>query len=132
MLLAMVREAAETFVAQLERARRITRDWTDEEAGDALMDEAIGACLDHLAQSGCWGEANRLPSGELWRIAGHLPEVGVLQRRARLKPRGYAGDYQMLHWICTNYCCDDLVRQPSLGISHPLPRLPSAYGTALA
>jgi hypothetical protein len=30
----------------------------------------------------------------------------VLQHHARFKPRGYAGDYQMLDWINMNYCCD--------------------------
>lgn len=64
------------------------------------------ACLQRLAETCCWGEANRLPSMEFWRIAGPLLESGMLQRHARLKPRGYAGDYQMLHWIGTYHCCD--------------------------
>jgi hypothetical protein len=115
-LLPLAREAAATLVAELERARQATRDWANETLSDALVDAALSACLDRLAASGCWGEANRLPSNEFWRIAGPVLEVGVLQRHARLKPRGYAGDFQMLHWICTNYCCD-----------HPLGRVFDRY-----
>ena len=107
MLLARVRAAAEVLVVELDQARRASRAWADERSSDALVEAALSACLGRLAESGCWGEANRLPSGELWRIAGPLLETGVLQRHARFKPRGYAGDYEMLHWICTNYCCDD-------------------------
>jgi SAM-dependent methyltransferase len=47
-----------------------------------------------------------MPSHEFWRIAGPVLTVGVLQRHARLKPHGYAGDAQMLQWICTGYACD--------------------------
>jgi extracellular factor (EF) 3-hydroxypalmitic acid methyl ester biosynthesis protein len=105
-LLTITRAAAKELVAELEEARRLTREWADAKMTDALVDAALSGCLRQLAETGCWGEANRLLSTELWRIAGPLLETGMLQRYARLKPRGYAGDYQMLHWICTSYCCD--------------------------
>ena len=105
--LRIARTAGEELVAELQRARQITHQWTNEELTDMLVDAALSASLHRLAQTGLWGEANRLPSSEFWQIAGPLLEVGVLQRHARLKPHGYAGDYQMLHWIATDYCCAD-------------------------
>ena len=98
--------AGEQLFADLDRARQITGQWADKNLTEALVDAALSASLYHLAETGCWGEANRMPSQEFWRIAGPLLELGTLQRHARLKPRGYAGDYQMLHWIWTDYCCD--------------------------
>jgi len=105
-LLALVRRAAERLVADLAEAERLTGGWTDEPLTEALVDAALGACLSDLARTGCWGEANRLPSSELWRIAGPILEVGALQHQARFKPRGYAGDYLMLARICEHYACE--------------------------
>jgi hypothetical protein len=105
--LQMARTAAEELVAELERARQITRQWADEELTGLLVEAALSASLHRLAQTGLWGEANQIPSSAFWQIAGPCLEVGVLQRHARLKPHGYAGDYQMLHWIATDYCCPD-------------------------
>jgi extracellular factor (EF) 3-hydroxypalmitic acid methyl ester biosynthesis protein len=103
----VARMAAEQLVTDLAEARRITREWADARLTDELIDAALSGCLTRLAETGCWGEANRLPSSELWRIAGPILAKGVLQHRARAKPLGYAGDYQLLHWISTDYCCDD-------------------------
>jgi hypothetical protein len=47
-----------------------------------------------------------MPSGEFWRIAGPLLESGSLHTHARRKPRGYAGDHEMLAWICDLAYCD--------------------------
>jgi extracellular factor (EF) 3-hydroxypalmitic acid methyl ester biosynthesis protein len=105
-LMVTARIAAEQLVRDLERARQLTREWADEKLTDVLVDTAISTSLHQLARTGCWGEANRVASGEFWRIAGPLLAVGRLQRHARLKPRGYAGDYQMLDWICSGDCCD--------------------------
>src|SRR3989442_509429 len=55
------------------------------------------------------GPKNRLPSSELWNVAGHLLQRGWLQNQARTKPRGYAGDYEMLARIYENRLCDDLL-----------------------
>jgi extracellular factor (EF) 3-hydroxypalmitic acid methyl ester biosynthesis protein len=98
--------AGEQFVADLDHARRLTEAWKNEKLTDMLVEAALAGSLRQLSETGCWGEANRLPSSEFWRMAGPLLETGVLERHARLKPRGYAGDFQMLHWIETNYCCD--------------------------
>jgi len=102
----VVRQAASTLVADLERAWQLTRKWANASMTEALVDAAMSACLDTLSRTGCVGEANRLPSGELWQIAGSLLEVGRLQWQARFKPRGYAGDYQLLDWICGHQLCD--------------------------
>ena len=103
----IVRSAAEQLLADLERAERLTGYWKDERLADAAMNTALSACLNRLAGTGCWGEANRLPSSELWRIAGGLLERGTLQAHARNKPFGYAGDHEMLTRIWERSCCQD-------------------------
>ena len=105
-LFQIARAAGEQIVADLDRARQLTGQWADKELADVMVDAALSASLHRLAEAGCWGEANRTASNEFWRIAGPLLELGTLQRHARLKPRGYAGDYQMLHRIWTDTCCD--------------------------
>jgi hypothetical protein len=105
-VLSAVRAAAGQLLAALEQAEQLTGGWADQPLAAALVDAALSACLSRLAQTGLWGEANRLPSSELWKIAGPLLEVGVLQHAARFKPRGYAGDFQMLARICDGYRCD--------------------------
>ncbi len=105
-LLATVRDAATTLVARLQEAERHTDGWRDQRLADVLVDAALSECLVQLAATGCWGEANRLPSSELWRIAGPVLEVGSLQHHARFKPHGYAGDHVMLERICQQSCCE--------------------------
>ena len=56
---------------------------------------------------GVWGPENRLPSSELWNAAGHLLSRGWLQNQARTKPRGYAGDHELLSRIYEWRLCDD-------------------------
>ena len=106
-LIDQARKAAERLLADLEQGRLASRDWTDQELADAWVEEAFARCLPTLAAAGCWGEANRIPSSEFWRTAETLLAKGVLQHRARFKPRGYAGDYELLDWICTGHCCED-------------------------
>ncbi len=105
-LTARVRAAAEKLVADLERAEGQTGHWSSEKLTEALVEAALSECLARLAETGCWGEANRVPSAELWRIAGQLLEAGTLQYAARFKPRGYAGDFELLACICEDYRCD--------------------------
>jgi extracellular factor (EF) 3-hydroxypalmitic acid methyl ester biosynthesis protein len=93
------------LIDALEAARERSGDWRDEPVARkfvfAAFDEALGA----LSATGVWGEANRLPSSELWRIAGERLSAGELLLRARNKPRGYAGDYEMLAKIVADYRC---------------------------
>lgn len=77
---------------------------------------ALDECLASLSATAIWGEANRLPSSELWNIAGDLLKTGWLQARAKDKPRGYAGDHELLRRICEGEVCD-----------HPLGRHFDAY-----
>ncbi len=91
----------------LHGAQRATGGWSDAVQTECLAREALERALDRLADTGCWGEANRLPSGVLWRIAEHWLARGSLQQRARAKPRGYAGDFEMLAQIVTQHVCDD-------------------------
>jgi hypothetical protein len=115
-LLETVRAIATELVAKLNEAERLTAGWRDERLADALVDAAISESMVRLAETNCWGEANRLPSSELWRIAGPFLEVGSLQHHARFKPHGYAGDHEMLTRICEESCCE-----------HPLGRIFDQY-----
>lgn len=116
-----VRRVADDLVARLAWAERQTDRWTNRDLADALVDAALTECLDRLAATGCWGESNRIPSGQLWEVAGSLLQTGAMQRQAREKPRGYAGDYDLLAKICVNWCCD-----------HPLGRAFDRYFQRLA
>jgi SAM-dependent methyltransferase len=73
----------------------------------ALVDVAMSRCLGRLESTGCHSEATRVPSDAFWKIAGHVLQAGSLQSHARAKPRGYAGDFELLSRICDNSCCDD-------------------------
>ena len=106
-LLPRVRTIAGRLVEELKRAEQLTEGWKDEPLGQALVDASLSQSLDQLAATGCWGEENRLPSSELWRIAGELLQRGAMQNHARIKPRGYAGDYLLLLRICRHWRCDD-------------------------
>jgi len=105
-LVPVVREIAARLDEDLRGAHDATGGWSDAAATERLACGALQEALDRLSATGCRGEANRLPSGELWRIAGRWLEVGTLQLRARTKPRGYAGDFEMLEQICTHHVCD--------------------------
>lgn len=115
-----------TFTASCrEHVRELARSLLDElqaverERGQAgqLQDlfprvaAAIDACLEGLEEHHLWGSENRLPSSELWNVAGHLLSRGWLLNQARSKPRGYAGDYEMLARIYENLLCGDPLGQ---------------------
>ena len=68
---------------------------------------AVDECLARLGELNLWGVENRLPSSEIWNAAGHLLERGWLQNRARTKPRGYAGDHELLARIFSGQLCED-------------------------
>jgi len=106
-VLTQVTAAAHWAVERLHWAGRQTQDWADAELAAALVGRIADDCLQRLAATGCWGEANRVPSSRLWQIAGPLLERGRLQSQARFKPRGYAGDYELLARIGRNLLCDD-------------------------
>jgi extracellular factor (EF) 3-hydroxypalmitic acid methyl ester biosynthesis protein len=72
---------------------------------------ALDRCLDKLSGLGLWGLENRLPSSELWSVAGHVLSRGWLQNRARTKPRGYAGDYELLARMYQHHLCEDPLGQ---------------------
>ena len=106
LVLSTVRATGSQLVDDLHRAERSTDHWSNQRLAAALVGGALSNCLSRLAETRLWGEANRVPSGELWRVAGSLLEAGMLQHRARFKPRGYAGDFEMLARICQHYRCD--------------------------
>src|SRR4051794_23511242 len=106
-VLRKVREAAETLVVDLERVKQQLPAGGDDDQFYSSVAAALDRCLDSLGRLEVWGPENRLPSSELWNIAGHLLSRGWLQNRARTKPRGYAGDYETLARIYEQRLCDD-------------------------
>jgi extracellular factor (EF) 3-hydroxypalmitic acid methyl ester biosynthesis protein len=105
-LCTIARETGWRLVADLERARSLSSDWANDAIGFALVCGALDRCLAQLAATACWGKENQLPSGEFWAVAGDWLGVGWLQHRARFKPRGYAGDYEMFERFWRRQCVD--------------------------
>jgi SAM-dependent methyltransferase len=99
----LVSAAAERLVADLAEAERLTSHWSDEPLSSALVDTALDFCLASLAETDLWGRDNQPLSNEFWGIAGPHLECGTMQLRARTKPRGYAGDYELFAWICDGH-----------------------------
>ena len=95
-VISLVRQAAEELLAELTPLEELADGSVA--AGDLYSDvaRAYDRCLDQLRATNLLGEANKVPSSVLWNIAGHLLDRGWLQHRARTKPRGYPGDYEML------------------------------------
>lgn len=97
-------------------ARRVGKFWQDSIPAWLAANLDVGPLLDRglaeLATTNLWGAANREPSFALWQEAGEVLQHGWLQLRAREKPRGYAGDHEMLGAIYQNRVTAD-----SLGIS---------------
>src|SRR5262245_59799000 len=102
-----VRQAAANLVAALDACVQAIAAGQSEEATAAAVAAALDRCFAQLAPLELWGPDNRLPSSELWNAAGHYLQRGWLQNRARTKPRGYAGDYEMLARMHASELCDD-------------------------
>ena len=105
-LIQRVRQIAEKLLADLEPIASRLSNVAEDQLYPAVA-ESLHHCLRNLEELHVWGPENRLPSSELWNAAAHLLERGWLQNRARTKPRGYAGDYEMLARIYENRRCDD-------------------------
>lgn len=99
---ALVRRAAN----QLREELSFATIHLPEQERFAAIATAMDRCLESLASTGLAGPDNRLPSSELWNIAGDLLATGWLQNHARSKPRGYAGDFEMLAWIGDSRICE--------------------------
>jgi extracellular factor (EF) 3-hydroxypalmitic acid methyl ester biosynthesis protein len=98
----VVRTAGELLRERLNAAAMTA----DEGARQSLVKGALDDCLANLSRTGVWGEDNRLLSSQLWTIVGDLLETGWLQSRARHKPRGYAGDHELLRRIADRVVCE--------------------------
>ena len=97
----LVRDAAHQL-----RARLQSLPCADDERTWLQVQSGLDDCLSKLAASRMWGAENRLLSSMLWNIAGDLLETGWLQARARFKPRGYAGDHELLARIVERRICE--------------------------
>jgi SAM-dependent methyltransferase len=104
---ATVRQAANELAERLRAVDSLPITGESETARYELVKAALDNCLSCLNALGLVGPDNRLPSSELWNIAGELLTRGWLQNQARTKPRGYAGDYQMLARIYEIRLCEN-------------------------
>ena len=104
-LIPFIEETAVGFCAELE-PMRINVKQQFQLNTQQLVTAAMNRCLSRLSSTEIWGKANQLLSQVFWNIAGDLVNLGSLQWHARAKPRGYAGDFEILHKICTDYCCE--------------------------
>ena len=103
----LVASATEELLRSIDFAAQRSNQWTNQALGYAAIDAAMSGCLAQLARTRRWGRDNEIPSDILWKAAGDVLQVGWLQHRARSKPLGYAGDYQMITNIVEDRCCED-------------------------
>jgi extracellular factor (EF) 3-hydroxypalmitic acid methyl ester biosynthesis protein len=106
-----VRQAAARLRESLEQVEPWAGEPGRREEAYRAVAAALDECLRELTSTGLWGLDNRLPSSELWNAVGEILCRGWLQNQARIKPRGYAGDYEMLARIYENRYCDDPLGQ---------------------
>jgi SAM-dependent methyltransferase len=106
-IVAAIRQIAEELLARLRAVEAALSASGAEEPQYREVKSALDQCVSQLDAFGLRGPDNRLPSSELWNVAGDVLQRGWLQNQARTKPRGYAGDYDMLARIYENRLCDD-------------------------
>ncbi|HEX4149746.1 MAG TPA: class I SAM-dependent methyltransferase [Pirellulales bacterium] len=99
--------AGQRLADDLQRVADATEQFAERELAAALVDAALSRCLVSLTALNCWGRDNQLPSARLWSAAGAWLEAGWLQHRARFKPAGYAGDYELLTRLWHGTCAPD-------------------------
>lgn len=105
-MLPKVRQCGQRLVAALTSAVP-NEPWCDDQASYEVVSRSMSDAMDELAALELWGPENRLPSNELWGIVSDLLQRGDLLLHARTKPRGYAGDFEMLEKICSERLCAD-------------------------
>jgi len=102
----LVRQAAVQLLHELQPLQSLAAE-ASEEAIYPQVVQALDRCLDQLRQAKLVGRDNEVPSSVLWNVAGDVLARGWLQERARRKPRGYAGDYELLARFYERWQCDD-------------------------
>jgi extracellular factor (EF) 3-hydroxypalmitic acid methyl ester biosynthesis protein len=102
----LVRHAAVQLRDELNRLEPLA-DNADDEVVYPQIAQACERCLDQLRQTNLVGLDNETASSVLWNVAGDVLARGWLQHRARMKPRGYAGDYELLARFYQRRLCDD-------------------------
>jgi len=111
-----ISEAAQTLLDELLPLRDpFHAAWLRGNAYE-MVERSLTRCLAKLSATNLVGMDNRLPSSDIWNIAGDNLGVGWLQNRARIKPRGYAGDFEMQQRVYDRQLCD-----------HPFGRLFDRY-----
>jgi len=98
--------------SDLSEACRATGEWANAPLAELLVAAALDRCMDVLACTGLWGEGNRAVSNLVWTPSAGLMEAGRLQWRARFKPHGYAGDFEMLAQIGQYWTTADGLGRP--------------------
>jgi hypothetical protein len=102
-----VRQIANRLAGKLRPLLEDAEGLSREDEMYAVVRAAVTECLESLNALNLWGQANRHPSSEIWNVAGPILMHGWMQHRAWRKPRGYAGDYEMLRRIHDNQLCDN-------------------------
>lgn len=105
-------DVGHAFVEEIQQIEAATDGWRNFALADTLVAATLDRALLGLAETGLWGKANQLPSSALWRVAGSWLERGSLQAHARHKPRGYAGDFELLSRIWSHYVTPDPIGRP--------------------
>jgi hypothetical protein len=87
--------------------RRMLEHDPHTDAGVAAISNLLDEWLEEISAVPMATKANRWRSSDAWSETQDLFSRGWLQNRARMKPRGYAGDYELFARICDGTISDD-------------------------
>ncbi len=105
-LCAFAETVGNDLAADLRAAEERTVNWTNAQLTAALVDVAVSRAMRRLAETGVWGRDNEIPSRCFWAPVADWLSTSALVHRARFKPRGLAGDHEMLAAICEGHLCE--------------------------
>lgn len=96
-------ELCQHFAGNLQSWQNRTLASGDPAACQQTLNDLLDDLLSKLAISGLPLPEQRALSSQLWEQSKQTLVLGELQAHARNKPRGYAGDFELLSKICNHY-----------------------------
>lgn len=102
-------DLCQQFAGNLHSWQDLTLTSGDAATAQQNLNDLLDVLLSKLAISGLPLPEQRAVSSQLWEQSKNILALGELQAHARHKPRGYAGDFELLSKICNHYRSPDTI-----------------------